>query len=528
MAGFLDTITGRGKNNNTITAKLKNLSSFGTNIDDLAIRNSVAIGKTEGMYMKQNGNYNLPIDLLYSLSMSDIGDKKYIAYFDKSYEQRRDFLRKFSMNGEIEWILDTICDESIVYDENNLFCRPDDSNLVNHLKDEVGDEIKSDLHKTFKKLYVKFGFNNNIKAWESFRRFLIDGFIAYEIVYDSKATKILGLKELDPITLRPAVKLVDNKYEKYWIQYEDNPSLRRELTDKQVIYVSYTQDLSGYSRISYVERLVRSFNLLRLLENTKVIWTLMNATFRMRMLVPIGSQSPTKAQETLKKFLSMYKEDFNLDFNSGELKIEGSPSKQFWRNYIFPVQEGEQVDIETIAGDGPDMQDSSLINYFYERLKVDSKIPFSRYDRESNGGQISLTAEQDREEMKFSRFINRLRSAYQEVIIKPLLIQMQLNHEVIRDDEQFISNLGLKFVKDNYYENLKHMELLERQASFIDVMKGITSDDQESQIFNTQWLINKFTDISADDMRENDKYIEKYATKVKDEDEDDITGSWSH
>lgn len=264
MAGYIDKVGENKSILSQISNRLKEISSLGMKYDDMVIKNSKAIGLTEAEFGQ--GGFS-DEKFLYTLAQSDIGNKKYLAYFDKELKTRIEFLQKFSSNGEIEFILDTLCDESIVYDEKNYFAFPSRTNLGD-LKDEVYEKITS----AYEKVYQGFKFNNDITAWNLFRKFIIEGFIAFEIIYDDKQVQIIGFKEIDPLQLQPNVEK-DNRgnWKKTWILYPDDTHNRRELADSQVIYISYAPTMRKGVRISYLERLVRSFNLLRIIENSRVI-----------------------------------------------------------------------------------------------------------------------------------------------------------------------------------------------------------------------------------------------------------------
>jgi len=286
MAGFLDRVSNNALFN-SIQTRIRDIANLGLRYDDMVVKNSQAVGATEGQFLKQGimGDDAL----MYTLAMADIGPKKYIAYFDKDYQTRREFLRKFSLNGEIQWCLDTISDEAIVQDETNFFCYPSNMSL------DVKDEVKVKFEENFNKIYNFFHFNDDVTAWQYFYQLLVDGFLAFEIIYDDKAQNIIGFKELDATQLRPSVeKQSDGTYKNVWYQNEQDINLRRVLYDSQIIYIAYAKG-NSMSRVSYVERLIRSFNLLRIMEHTRVIWAIMNASFRMKMIVPIGSKSPQKA-----------------------------------------------------------------------------------------------------------------------------------------------------------------------------------------------------------------------------------------
>lgn len=510
MAGFIDRYLDSPVLQ-TVSSNIKKLSTLGIKYDDMVVKNSRAIGVTEAMFASEGP---LPEDMLYTLGYADIGNKKYIPYFDKDLQAKKDFLRKFSMNGEIEFILDTIADESIVYDTKNFFCRPDTSGLISHLAEDKREKISDYINIAFYQIYNAFRFSDEISAWQLFRQFLIDGFLSFEIIYDEKGKNIIGFKELDFVSLRPGLEMDDNgTYINVWTQYPDDIRLQRKLYDSQLIFISYAKG-SFISRTSYTERLIRSFNLLRVMENTRLIWNIMNATFRLKMIVPIGSKSRQKAQESLNELVSRYKEDINIDFDSGELLINGRPSMQFYKNYMFPSKGGEHADIETIAGDGPDLTDDKIVQYFYTKLKVDSKIPFTRFDREGNGGQISIGAEGlDREEIRFYKFINRIRSIFQEIMVKPLWLQVCSKFPELSDDELIKSNITIKYNKDNIFEEIKEFEAIQKRLDHVNSLKDYTESDGSTPFFDPEFLVHRYLGFTKEDLDENQRYIEKNKKK---------------
>ena len=260
---------------------------------DLVVKNSQAIGVSEAAMRQRLALTDSDEDFIFNLAAQDTSNRKYIAYFDKDYPFKRDFLRSFALNAEIEWILDILADEAIVYDDRNFCCS---LSLVNlDLKDEVADSLREN----FRKIYVSHGFNNGISAWQYFRQFLIDGFLSFEIVYSDDGKQIVGFKELDPTSLTPSIERgPGGQAVQIWYQYFNDSVRERKLYDSQVVYISFAKG-NTTSRTSYVERLIRSHNLLKIMEHTRIIWNVMNASFRLKMTIPVGSRSPQKAKETL-------------------------------------------------------------------------------------------------------------------------------------------------------------------------------------------------------------------------------------
>jgi len=513
MAGFIDRV-GINPVFGQLSKSLKNLANLGMKYEDMVIRQSRAVGVSEAEFGNQG---YLPEEFLYSLSLADVGSKKFIAFFDKDYKSRREYLRKFAMNGEIELILDTLSDEAIVYDEGNYFAVPDVTKIKEILSPDILEEICEAVQTEYKKIYAHFHFNEGHDGWGYFRQFLIDGFLAFEVIFDPDGKNIVGFKELDPTSLRPGVeKGGDGNYKKIWVQYEDIPSMKRVLLDSQIVYISYAKG-NFTSRVSYVERLVRSFNLLRIMENSRIIWNVMNSAYRMKMVVPIGSKSPQKAKESLAEMMAIYKEDITLNYDSGELAVNGAPSMQFYKNYLFPSKNGEQPDISVMGGEGYDLSNMDVVKYYKGKLQEDSKIPFSRFDQEGGGGNVSMSADStNRDEIRFFKFVNRLRSIFQEILLKPLFIQMGLKYPELAEDELFKSCLALYFNADNIFEELKQMEISSKRVDQVKNLmeitmkrKDATGMDVDVPYFNPKFLIEKYLKLSAGDIKENERLNKK-------------------
>lgn len=513
MAGFLDFLRPNESALGNILRNLGNISKFGMNYDDMVVRNSQAIGKSEGYFFNQQGTGYTQNDAFYwTLSYQDTKVKKYIAYFDKDYIEKRNFLRKFSLNGEIEFILDTIADECVSYDDRNYFASPAFLNL------DLKEKVVGKISEHYNRIYNIFGFQNSILAWQLFRQFLVDGFLSFEIIYDSKGKEIIGFKELDPTSLQPAVdKTGENEYRQFWIQYPNNPQMTRKLTNEQVIYISYAKG-NSVSRVSYVERLVRSYNILRIMENSRIIWNVMNASYRLKFIIPTGSQSPQKAMQTLGQLMSNYKEEISINDASGELTVNGRPKVQFYKNYIFPEQNGQSPQIESLNPSGPDFNVMENVLYFFNKLKMDSKLPYARFAAKSGPVTYQVGIDQlERDEIRFEKFLRRLRSIFQELLVKPLYIQMCLDFPELSRDRSFKSNLGLDYHRESEFEEMVQLSNFSKRTEFI---KGLGElkfkvGEEEKPYFDNNFLIQRFLGLTPDQIRQNEQYLKKEEGEAK-------------
>lgn len=515
MAGFIERNgpLSTGKRPFRLSDSLKTLSSFGMRYDDLVLRQSQAIGPMEAQIgYGQINPLGLDSDDIYgafaAMSMTDINLKKNIPFFDQSYVGKREGLRKFSLNDEIEDILDILCDETIVYDDKNFFCQPEILGL------DVSEQVEKDLNKYFKQIYQYFGFTQDQSAWYFYRKFLVDGYLAFEIIYSPDQKTVIGFKELDPITLVPGYNNEDGK--KVWVQYKDDPLKERKLYDSQIVYISYSS-ITTASRVSYIERLVRAFNLLRIMEHTRVIWATTNASFRMKFIIPVGGKSKTRAKQSLASLMHSYKENVDFDWDSASLQTDGKPMLQFNKEYWLPSKDGESPEIETLGGDGPDLSDTDALKYFSDKLKHVSKIPYSRFLYEDGGGEFNLAADgMIRDEIKFSKFVKRLRSVFQEILVKPLYIQMCLKYPEFENDPQFKTQIAIRFNEENVFAELKNYEIMERRLDFIGQMRdSLMTTNQETMeeeyFFDMDFLVKKYLKIADDDLIANEAAKSKKA-----------------
>ena len=517
MAGFLDT-SGR-----RVSSTLSGLSKFGTRHEDLLLKNSQAIGFIEGQLQSRSSRLNANDELLkFSMAISDTTSQlrtKAIAFFQLDYVVKMERLRDVASNGEIELILETIVDDMIVYDEESRFIYPKDltGKLLyrGNTKEErlnFQEKVVKKYNDSFEKIYTAWGFGEGISAWQYGFQFLVEGHLSFEIIYDDldKPKEIIGFKELDPASIAPQLqKDSKGKIFMQWLQYDQANGSTRVLNDSQVIYISYANHFRT-KRISFVERLIRSFNLLRIIEHSKVIWHVMNAPIRMTTSVPIGSKSFQKGQEDVREFLNMFKEDISFNGDTGELSVDGKPNILFYKNYVTPINDQNQgVKIEVLQTPGPNLSGSELLNYFYKKLKMDSKIPYSRWEGQSGMGAFTLNAEGiTREEIRYQKFINRLRSAFSEMVVKPWYLQMCLDFPELGDDYKFNNAIGLTYNNDNVFEEMKKNEIEAKRIASFQAKKGLMKDDG-TPYFATEYLIREELRMTEAEIKSNQTWFDQ-------------------
>ena len=441
------------------------------------------------------------------------GNNKFIAFHDQTYQMRRDFLRKFALQGEIDYVLDTIADEVIVNDEMHYFAYPNTKQLRSILKPEHGKKIVDEINAAYRRIYHMFNFNASNDAWHYVKKFLVDGFLAFEIIYSDKksnknvASDIIGFKELDAITLQPEIR-VNSKGQEYkvWVINKGDKQNERELLDTNVIYISWAKT-NFVSHFSYCERLIRSFNMLRTLENSRIIWNLQNAQKRIKIVVPIGTESDQVARTRLRQLEAYYKEDIVVDNMSGEITVNGQPKFSFAKTMVFPSKEGTTTEISEIGIEGHDMNSTEPLKWFWQRFMIESKLPKDRFNMIFDGNEMSAIPDNNnmtREEYRFSLFINQIRDIYQEIVIKPTWLQFSLHNPEFAGNDVIKNSLGLDFVEENIFKLGKENAVLQISSQIIQTLSGLNGADGKP-VFPMKYLCQKYLNINDDEWKLIDK-----------------------
>lgn len=432
-------------------------------------------------------------------------------FYEKDLPLKREQLRKLSLQPELEDILDTMTNECIVYDSDNAyFAEPfvDDKSLKD-FKAEVQSKIKDSIDSNFYRFYRMLNWKYN--AWDDFKRFLIEGSMAWEIIYDSLENphKIIGIVPIDAATLTKSY----NNGKVYWIQFKGINGRERKLLDAQVIYIQYQENV--VARQSYLERLVRPFNIYRIIEQAQIIWTMTNASYKMKFTIPVSGMNKANGMQTLRSAMQRYKEDIKFDNESGELSINGNTMLPFMKEYWFPETESGTPSVETLGGDGPDLNDSDQLKFFRNELYKISKIPISRFDYENGSSSFFGTdvTSMARDEINFGRYVNRLRNTFSKIILKPLQIQLALEIPELRNMVEILDSVQLRYQSYNLFEELFEQEVMQKRVEFVQTMKeslvDMDPEGNEVKFFSSEFLVRKYLKMSDADLRLNKKLSEK-------------------
>lgn len=507
MAGYNPNINNPGGNQDILKQQnpgffsrmLRQLSNFGMRYDDMVIKNAVAIGANQ---VPTPPGSNELYEVFSRNAISRLMDQKSISYLDNSYPEKRRILREYSMKDRIRDVITIVADEAIVYDDEQGFCKAKD------LPVSIDQNIREQYHKIFKDLYHSFGFQNGSVPWTFFKRFLVEGYLAFELLYDDRQRHIIGIQLIDSATIVPAVEPFTGEH--IWIQFPDDPTIRRILLDSQIVYLSYSNN-SGYSETSYVEGLIRPYNQLTLIEQSRVMFNIIHASMHKQFKIPVGGLSRQLAEEQIAKMIADYKDEVTWDDSLGTVQINGDPHIPYSKEYWFPLGEGQSPDFELTSPQGINLNEDSTVTWFYKSFKRASKVPLTRFDENSGGGAVfGPTMEITREELSFFNFTNRLREIFKELIVKPLKIQMILEFPELKDDDEFLSNIDVEFNGVNLFHEWKKLTNLQKRAEILSSLSQSIVDGNGQPFFHIQYLVKKILKLSDEELAENDRYKKLY------------------
>jgi hypothetical protein len=479
---------------------LRTLSNYGMNYDDMIIRNQVGIGVNEDPYSARG---NSMYDFFSQRAVASVLNRKSIPYLDKAYADKRRILREYSIKDEIRDFISSVSDECIVYNDERDFCSP------RPLPNDYSQEVTDKYQEYFEKIYNKFGFSDNITAWSMIKDFLIDGYIAIEIIYDDKKKNIIGFNRMRPETLVPAY---EPNVGHLWIQFPEDPQLRRIFLDSQVIFISYSTQ-NDYSETSYIEGLIKPYNQLKILEQTRIMFNVINATIYQEFKIPIKGLSRQRAEEQIGQLIHDYSEEVEWDDTLGTLSINGTKHLPYNKQIWFPEGDAGSPSMELKSPQGHDLNEETMLKWFHQALKRASKIPITRFEAESGGGNlVTDAAEMTRDEIKFHNFIMRLRTNFKEIVVKPLKLQMLIEFPELKEDEVFVNSVDITFYTNQIFEEWKKINTLAKRAEAITTLTGIMNG--EKPYFHIEWIMDTVFKLTPEEKAENQKYWAKDAAGV--------------
>ena len=425
--------------------------------------------------------------------------------------------RDMAVQPEVDEAVDDIVNESICGGLDDVPVSIELSNL------NASDKIKKLIREEFQHVLELLDFEN--RAYDLFRRWYIDGRLFFHKVIDpSKPGEgIIELRYIDPRKIRKVIE-IDNKpniptvdpsevftqktveyyiYNTKGVRGSDTSGIK--IAPDAICYVpSGILELNKNMVISHLHKAIKSVNQLRMIEDSLVIYRLSRAPERRIFYIDVGNLPKIKAEQYLRDVMSRYRNKLVYDASTGEIRDDRkfmSMLEDFW----LPRREGGRgTEISTLPG-GQNLGELEDIKYFQRKLYKSLNVPDSRLESEQTFN-IGRSAEISRDEIKFQKFINRLRKKFSELFHDILKTQLLLKGIISIEDWESIKNhIQYDFIADNYFNELKESEIMNDRLALLGAM-----DPYVGRYFSMEYIKRQV-------LRQTDTEIEEIADQIETE-----------
>ena len=442
--------------------------------------------------------------------------------------------REMALHPEVDSAIEDIVNEAVVSDSNDSPVEIELSNL------NASDGIKTKIRKEFKYILDLLDFDK--KAHEIYRNWYVDGRIFYHKIIDLKNPQegIQELRYIDAMKMRyvrqekkkPGDKAIqlrqlnnlqrDNPMDYTFPELEEyfiyNPKIQFptahptqsgqgkgiKMTKDSVVYcTSGLVDRNKGNTLSYLHKAIKSLNQLRMIEDSLVIYRLSRAPERRIFYIDVGNLPKVKAEQYLRDVMMRYRNKLVYNADTGEIRDDKkymAMLEDFW----LPRREGGRgTEISTLPG-GQNLGEITDIEYFKKKLYRSLNVPPSRMDGEG-GFNLGRSSEILRDELKFTKFVGRLRKRFSNMFNDMLKTQLILKNIITPEDwERMSEHIQYDFLYDNHFSELKETELMNERLALLQ-----TAEPYVGKYFSQDYVRRQILRHTDMEILEQDKLIEK-------------------
>jgi len=434
--------------------------------------------------------------------------------------------REIALHPECDMAIEDIVNEAIVANENKQPVRL----LLDNLP--YGKEVRRKIEDEFETILELMNFNT--KGHDIFRRWYTDGRIYYQKIIDRNDTKsgITELKYIDPRKIKkirevrkrrpdgagPNMLSVVDEYVEYYMFNEKGVAGQttgggiKIAPDTIAFCPSGLIDQNKNIVLSYLHKAIKPVNQLRMIEDAAVIYRIARAPERRIFKIDVGNLPKVKAEQYLRDVMARYRNKLVYDASTGEIRDDRnymSMLEDFW----LPSREGGRgTDISTLPG-GANLGEITDIEYFQKKLYRSLNVPVSRLEA-STGFNLGRSTEITRDELKFTKFVQRLRKKFTELFSDLLRTQLVLKGIIAEEDWHTIRDyVKYDFLQDGHFAELKQAEMMRERIQLANEVR-----DFIGKFYSVQYVRKNI-------LRQSDKEIEDIDNQIKKEIDDGIISS---
>lgn len=483
----------------------------------------------------EQASFALPTESIDDGAITITQNAHYGTYVDLEGSSRNEIelitrYREMSNHPECDMAIDEIVNEAISHTEKGEVLKI----VLDNLKQP--ETIKKKIIEEFNNIQKMLNFSN--LADDLFKRWYIDGRIYYHVVVNDKSPKE-GIKELryiDPRKIRKVREIQKDRDPKtganiikslaeYYV-YNDRGTATQTFTanatqglriaPESIINVnSGLMDAKNVFVISYLHKAIKALNQLRMIEDAVVIYRISRAPERRIFYIDVGNLPKGKAEQYIRSIMIQYRNKLVYDASTGEIRDERkhmSMLEDFW----LPRREGGKgTEITTLPG-GQNLGEMEDVKYFQKKLLNALNVPVSRLEQ-NNGGMMGLgrTTEVTRDEVKFAKFVNRLRNKFAQIFDHALKIQLVLKGVCTSEEwDNFREEIYYDFIKDNNFTEMRDAELLRERVNTATML-----DPFVGKYYSSAWIRKNVLQMTDEEIEQMEKEIEEEGPIVQPGDE---------
>ncbi len=442
---------------------------------------------------------------------------------DGTFKDENDLIRRYrsmSIHPECDRAIDDVVNEAIAGDIDDTPVDVELSNL------KVGSGIKKQIREEFMNVLRLMDFDK--MAYDIFRRWYIDGKLYYHKLIDPKDPRrgITELRYIDPRKIRKVVEM-ENKKDR---QILDPRTMEAQLSPRTAEYYVYNpkgmragmetsglkiapdaiafchsglKDMNKNVIMSHLHKAIKALNQLRMIEDSLVIYRLSRAPERRIFYIDVGNLPKQKAEQYLREVMSRYRNKLVYNADTGEIRDDRkfmSMLEDFW----LPRREGGRgTEITTLPG-GQNLGELEDVKYFQKKLYRALNVPESRLESDSTFN-LGRAAEITRDEIKFQKFVTRLRKKFSSLFHDLLKTQLVLKGIISLEDwDDMSEHIQYDFIADNYFAELKEKEMLTERLNLVAAM-----DPYAGRYFSLEYIRRQILRHTDAEMNEIDEQMEQ-------------------
>jgi hypothetical protein len=433
-----------------------------------------------------------------------------VMNLEATIKNENDLIRRYreiSHYPDCDGAIDDIVNEAIVADDEN----PPVEIVLDDLK--VSSSIKKKIEEEFENVLKLLKFDT--KGHDMFRTWYIDGRLYYQILVDDKSPKngIVELRQIDPRKIRKIKNVekqknengveVVKKVEEYYI-YNDKgineTSVQGiKLPLDSVIYTgSGLVDANSGMMLSYLHKAIKLVNQLKMMEDALVIYRISRAPERRIFYVDVGNLPKLKAEQYVNDLMNKFRNKVVYDATTGEVRDDRkhmSMMEDFW----MPRREGGKgTEITTLPG-GQTLGQIEDIQFFQQKLFQALNVPMSRLKGDT-GFNLGRSSEITRDEIKFTKFVQRIRKKFTNLFLDALKIQLVLKGVItIEDWDEISQDIRFDFMKDNHFSEIKDTEIMQGRVNLLTAI-----DPFVGKYYSPSWVKKNILKLNEEDIEEMD------------------------